>query len=784
MKRAHSGSASSSPKKSKPNPSEKRARSGSVNKSPSAKKPKVSVFTNRVGNVYALTKPEVTWCVTTTSVGESINLASIAAKFASVPGQYTATEILGYQSIKGKVVFRETQSQPATGKINSDVLFLKINMVFLSPNQTASISVFRNGKIIIRSSGPWERVARILAKEYLPGKFHAMIEKAGKSNYVCKFYCNRKIDVGVIYERLMGAKSAQSSFRSVDMADWNFLAKDPNKSKEPHWFDENADPFAKPPAPAPLPNKAFKKTKISVSTKDDPKVTLNIFTTGTVVAFSNDPNEGPRTFKNLEIEMPGDAMFLEGNKMTSPPAKINKAQNMTERRYKLAPSWNATKNGFYVRPGSNGQPRFYELKDVKLQKKKTIRAYLDAKVTIPANVRTKFSITNANVEAVRAASPKKPAKKKPTKGNLLNVAFEKNLAHVSGKMKVANIKKAIQSPQNTSVNVIIGGVKHTFLANGSVRRGSRTRQFSTLKKEQEPIARAYLTANQYAEYEKKAAKNRYQYILNTKMAKATAAAAAKAAKAVTPKAKASSASSSMNTNNNNFALNLELAVRMGNKYTHSPSNLARLKAALSKAQTKAQAQTVWKMLTKEFKLKSQGKQNKEKLYAKAVVPNWVPNNKKQQFKNVLVQAALVSKKKNAKTAVKSWINSVMPTGYAAHNVENMITGEVKHIPAWNPPKNYKFKIPKLSPTTAKKSPSPVKKGKSQKSNYVFKVPASKNVESLTNAMANVGLNRKNGHTWNELVKAGVNKKFKSVWDKYVAIINAKAATGPIKRYTS
>ena len=488
-------------------------------------------------------------------------------------------------------------------------------------------------------------------------------------------------------------------------------------------------------------------------------------------------------------------MFQAGNKMTSPPVKINKAQNMMERRYKLAPSWNATKNGFYVRPGSNGKPRFYELKDVKLQKTKTIRAYLDAGVNIPTNVRTKFSISNANVEAIRAAAPKK-VQKKATKKNLLNVAFEKNLAHVSGKMKVANIKKAIQSPQNTSVNVIIGGVKHTFLANGSVRRGTRTRQFSSLKKEQNTIARAYLTANQYAEYAQKAAKNRYQYILNTKMAKATAAAAAKAAKAaklaaaaaakaakLAPKAKASSASSSMN-NNNNFALELELAVRMGNKYAHSPSNLTRLKAALSKAQTKAQIQTVWKVLTKEFKKKSQSKQNKEKLYAKAVVPNWVPNNKKQRFKNVLVQAALVSKtKKNAKTAVKSWINSVMPTGYAAHNVENMITGEIKHIPAWNPPKNYKFKIPKLSPNGAGAA-SPVKPGKSQVSNYVFKVPGSKSVNKLTNAMANVGLNLNKGHTWNELVKAGVNKKFKSMWDKHVAVWNKLAATGPIKRYTS
>jgi hypothetical protein len=757
----------------------------------------------------------VTWCVTTTSVGESINLESLA-KFITVPGKYTAVEITGHQSVGGKAVYRETQTQPAIGKINSNVIILKINMVFIDPDQSASISVFKSGKIIIRSSGPWERIARILAKEYLPGKFHTMIEKAGKSNYVSKFYCNRKINVEAIYERIDSSfkgfnislqgtiykKTIPTSFQLADFIDSEFLSKNKNKSKEPHFFDENADPFAKPAAPIPLPNKAFKKTKISVKTRHDPSVTLNIFKTGTIVAFSNDPDDGPRAFKQLELEMPGDVMFEAGNKMTSPPVKINKAQNMMERRYKLAPSWNATKNGFYVRPGSNGKPRFYELKDVKLQKTKTIRAYLDAGVNIPTNVRTKFSITNANVEAVRSASPKK-VQKKATKKNLLSVAFEKNLAHVSGKMKVANIKKAIQSPQNTSVNVVIGGVNHTFLANGSVRRGTRTRQFSSLKKEQNTIAQAYLTANQYAEYAKKAAKNRYQYILNTKAAKTAAAAAAKAAKLaaanaaamaklaaakakLAPKAKASSASSSMNTNNNNFALELELAVRMGNKYAHSPSNLTRLKSVLSKAKTKAQVETVWKVLTKEFKKKAQAKANKEKLYAKAVVPNWVPNNKKQRFKNVLVQAALDSKtKKNAKAAVKTWINSTIPTTtLAARNVENMVTGEIKHIPAWNPPKNFKFKIPKLSPNSAKKSPSPVKPGKSQVNNYVFKVPGSKSVNKLTNAMANVGLNLKKGHTWNELVKAGVNKKFKSTWDKHVAVWNKTAATGPIKRYTS
>ena len=526
QKRARSGSANGSPssKKTKPNPTEKRARSASVNASPSPKKARVNsprtaalrkvlqkrnLFPNHVGARYALTKPVVSWSTTTTSVDSTINLAFLT-KFITLHGKYAVVEITGYKSAGGKAVYRETQSHPPIGDI-SNVTLLKLNMVFLYPDQTASILVFKSGKIIIHSSGPWERVARILAREYLPGKFRIMIDKAGKSNYVSKFSCNRKINTEAIFARIDYNPKQTSSFRTADAADANFLAKDPNKSKE-HWFDENADPFAKPPAAIPLPNKAFKKTKISVSTKYLPKVTLNIFTNGTVVAFSSDPNNGPRAFKELAREV--DNMFQGGNAMTAPVAKMNaaqKAQAATERRYKLAPSWNATKNGFYVRPGSNGKPRFYELKDVKLQKTKTIRAYLNAKVPIPANVKTKFSITNANM----TAPPKKPAKPQVKKEQLLNTAYEMNLAHVSGKMKKANIKKVIASQQK--VNVVVNGVNHTFQSNGSILRASRTRKFDTLKaSDQNAIAQAYMTSTLYEAYKKAPRKDKFKFILNVK----------------------------------------------------------------------------------------------------------------------------------------------------------------------------------------------------------------------------------------------------------------------------
>jgi hypothetical protein len=114
-------------------------------------------------------------------------------------------------------------------------------------------------------------------------------------------------------------------------------------------------------------------------------------------------------------------------------------------------------------------------------------------------------------------------------------------------------------------------------------------------------------------------------------------------------------------------------------------------------------------------------------------------------------------------------------------VENVITGEQKIIPAYQPKPRSNVKVPS-PPAKKKREPKP-KKPQNFSNNYVYKVPSRNEVGNLQNAMINAGLYNKNGYTWNELVKAGVNKKFKPIWDKYVKY-PLSGAVGPLKRYAS
>ena len=592
---------SPSPKKKSPSPVVPTKKAPSPNKYAAHKNAmrkvlairKGNVFSNRVGDSYALTKPVVTWSSTSTSLGQSFDLSSLA-KMVSVPGKYAVTEVAGFQSASTKLPhFRETLNKPAVGKINSTVSFVKLNMVFLEPNQTASVRVFKSGKIMIFSNGPWERVARILVKHYLPGKMRVMVDNAGETNYQTKFYCDHNIDTELLYNSIHNKKV--SGFKFTDASEIDEYIKK-QKKQFPTW-----NPFGGPsqPAPSPVQNavKGFKKTKVSISTRTEPEVVFNVFANGTVVVMkSAKVRGGPDAFKTLARQVGADMFYI--GKKTAPAPKLNMAAYIANYRYELAPGWNASKEGFYVRPGPNGKPRFYELKNPALQKAKAIKAYLNAKVNIPANVKAKLQISNANVAGIRNKTPSagrpsgwnnqsrngyyvKPNKlgapqwyqipksktttrntvieaygrhgiaipphirnmfkignnvksvpiagpnisKKMTKKQLMNVAVMENIPQVTEKLTVAQMKQVLTkklSPQNTSVDVVVNGVKHTFLANGSVRRvypnkATRTRKFDTLKaNEQDAIARGYMSSKRYEEYKKVARKDKYKFLKNLK----------------------------------------------------------------------------------------------------------------------------------------------------------------------------------------------------------------------------------------------------------------------------
>jgi hypothetical protein len=189
---------------------------------------------------------------------------------------------------------------------------------------------------------------------------------------------------------------------------------------------------------------------------------------------------------------------------------------------------------------------------------------------------------------------------------------------------------------------------------------------------------------------------------------------------------------------------------------------------------------------------------KENYASKIKIPNWLPSNRHEAFRAAMMNAATTPNAKGkyptqkaVREAMNRWVNThVSKVARAAYEKENMITGEIIKVPAYNPPKNPKVNVPKrLSPPKAvAKSPrakaargaagrrSPAKPA----NNYVYTIPLTNNVANLGNAMIAAGLNIRSGHTWNELLRAGIDPKFKNIWNTHVQG-QASGATGPIKR---
>ena len=463
---------------------------------------------------------------------------------------------------------------------------------------------------------------------------------------------------------------------------------------------------------------------------------------------------------------------------------------------------NQSRNGYYVRPNKQGKPQWYQIPKGKADARKTaIKAYAAAGIPIPQHIKNLFGIKNANLGNGGKTPVINLGKDKHLRINgkqlerynkeaLVNLAVQLNLPRVTEKMKVAEIRSEFQqklAPKVQPINVTVNNVKHTFLANGTVRRNypnkaSRTRQFATLKApEQNAIARAYLKPAEYETYKKKLVKERYQYLLNIKNSRRQGSpAAGPSAPAAASPARRSASSNSGSPVNTNLELELELAVRMGNMNS-TPEQLALVKRAMGKLPVgargkplKADVEALWSRLIKNFKAKAQTNAAMAKLQSRAVVPNWVPENKRNAFKQILVQtAATAKKKKNAKAAINAWINAQIPKqARVAHNVENMATGEIKHIPAWNPPREFKYQIPKLSPkATAAANNGAPKKPKAKRSPSTKKktIPMENNFENLVNNMNRRGVpyNANKAYSWANLKALGINNKYKEAWYAYV-----------------
>jgi TATA-box binding protein (TBP) (component of TFIID and TFIIIB) len=274
-----------------------------------------------------------------------------------------------------------------------------------------------------------------------------------------------------------------------------------------------------------------------------------------------------KAFKNVGQPIPKvtrNAFASAGVPLTSPKKKAAAAH--ANRR---APSWNATKNGFYVRPGPGQQPYWFAVpKGLASGRKTVIAAYTKAGRNIPAAVRNLFKIpasVTVNVkpkhnvavglngilringrQAVRLTIPE-----------LVAVARNMNIAQVNSKMKPAEIMQWIQYKSGLSgakatknYNVELNGVKYKFLQNGRVERtvGKKrtTRSWATIPAaNQNRIAKAYLNESYHNAYNAQPRNKKYEAILLYQYS-----------------ARRPSSASSASSNNNlaNFAANVEAAM--------------------------------------------------------------------------------------------------------------------------------------------------------------------------------------------------------------------------------
>jgi hypothetical protein len=191
---------------------------------------------------------------------------------------------------------------------------------------------------------------------------------------------------------------------------------------------------------------------------------------------------------------------------------------------------------------------------------------------------------------------------------------------------------------------------------------------------------------------------------------------------------------------------------------------------------KANVNRAYAKFVKEAKAFRGSEPARARYVARITPPNWLPANKVNAYKKILTNLAFKKPKptqKALKEALIAWLNKAAPAGFAraAHNVENINTGIITRIPAYNPANRKSPAIPKRTPSP-KRSPgtvAAVKAAKALKFNTkkAFMIPRSENVENLGNAMLAAGLNVRSAHSWNNVVRSGVSSNFKNTWARHV-----------------
>jgi hypothetical protein len=524
-----------------------------------------------------------------------------------------------------------------------------------------------------------------------------------------------------------------------------------------------------------------------------------------------------KAYANVGVNVPAHTRKIFRNLgIPIEEAPARQATPAASHKNRRAPSWNATKEGYYVRPGPGKQPYWFAIPaGIASGRKTVIKTYTEAGRNIPAAVRAIFKIpANVKTNVVTFGNEAfKPGLQhlvtmglnrilrinnrqatRLTKAELLGVARNMGIAEANAKMTPTNLVGLIQNKAGVykpirNANMVVNGMYYRLMNNGRVEKttsqGIQTRRaWATLPAdEQNKIAKALLPSNLHTEFNATAKTNKFNtlraYVAGKKPV---------VTKAPSPPRKATPSPSSAGSNNNNMeALEFEYAARLGSNLGNMSRTgneglfmkiYGKLPVGARGKPLKANINRAYKKFVKETRANRANEAPKARYTGRIQVPNWMPANKVQAYKNLVTRLAFQKPKpaqKNMKEAIRGWINREVPLSpaRAAREVENAVTGEKRVIPAYVPKPRKTPNIPKRTPP-AKKSPKPKKYNASKsprlQKNYALPINRTA-IQNLNNAIANLGLptGAKNKYTWSGLARAGLNAKFRNNWLKYVAV---------------
>jgi hypothetical protein len=344
-----------------------------------ARRPRKSEYVNKFNKYdYALTKPTVT----STTLTVQFPFKDLSAE-PLPPG---VKELAGYQ-LTGKLpIVRRVKNRE--GLLGSNKLAAvkrwAFKIEFKAPNSTAYVTHYDKGQIQITCTGPHEQVLRFLHKHMYPGIWNQPVTI---NKIDTKMNINRNINL----EKLASEISSKIPVSKCS-ADYT-----------PELF-----------------------SGLQLKWKDSPVLSMKIFTNGAMLTIGlkkfEDIGLSARVFESFFKKYGVDprAVFKytsSGNYNAKAKAPVPMRKNlgakkarMLNSRYELARGYNNTRNGFYVRPGPNGKPRFYPIVgDLKLIKTKTLRAYANAGVAVPASVRNLLGLAEGATPAAKAEVRRAPS---------------------------------------------------------------------------------------------------------------------------------------------------------------------------------------------------------------------------------------------------------------------------------------------------------------------------------------------------------------------------------------